>query len=385
MYKNRLIRIVPLAIIGITIILALSSMPAHSYVLNQYSTVMGTEGDRLTVEKPLFTDTNDAVLDSAIATKNNVYAAHFASPPTFYYDLSTYTTAFIGDKNTPIDPTPEEVAEKVADYLRDNLPTIYNDILSKGATMKYARETYSLGAFKGYEIKWVAGDSELDVIAHVDSNLDIVSVSIIVEPGDTALLDKVWADASAYSERIRDVLNNNGIRFSYSVNTENEPYKIEIRGLTYGGHPIIVSAKLGAGLTILRYGRTVGVADDLFSLRDGAVKVLGNFSVSADDVAARAGVPSSSVKAAWLLTSAGLYPVYLVRNYSGDEALYAIYDGVTGDPIDEERAALLGSAGGEEGSAGANAGEVPPLVWAAIAAVAVAGVGAAYVVARRLR
>lgn len=145
----------------------------------------------------------------------------------------------------------EEVARKVADYLRDNLPTIYDDILSEGAVMKYARETHSLGAFKGYEIKWVAGDSELEVIAHVDSNLEIASVSVIVKPGgDGALLDKIWADASAYSEKIRGVLENNGVEFSYSVSTEHEPYKIEIRGLTYGGYPIIVSAKLGAGLTI---------------------------------------------------------------------------------------------------------------------------------------
>lgn len=331
----------------------------------------------------------EAVLDAAKDARINVYIVYFTSPTTYYYDLinydSTYTAAFIGDKNTLIDPAPEEeVARKVADYLRDNFPTIYNDILSKGAAMKYARETYNLSIFKGYEIKWVAGDSELEVTAYVDSNLDIASITVTVKHrGDSVLLDKVWNDALAYSEKIRDVLKNNGIKFTYSVDTEHEPYAITLRELKYEGYPIIISTYFGAGLTITRYGRTVAIADDLFSLRNGAVKTLGNFSVGADDVAARAGASVSSVKKAWLLTAGGLYPVYLVRHYSGDEALYAIYDGVTGDPIDEERAALLGSAGGEEGSAGVAAGDVPSVVWLAIVLAAAAVI--AFVVVKRLR
>ena len=331
----------------------------------------------------------EAVLDAASKTRINVYIVYFTSPTTYYYDLinynSTYSAAFVGDKNTLIDPTTEEeVARKIADYLHDNFPTIYNGVLNKGAVMKYAKETDSLGGLRGYEFKWVAGEAELEVVARVDSRLDLASVTVILKDGEgAALLDSAWGDSLAYAEKVRDVLNNSGIGFGYSVNTEHEPYKIEIRGLTYGGHPIIVSAKLGAGLTIVRYGRTVSVADDLFSLRNGAVKVLGNFSVSADAVAAKAGVPASSVKKAWLLTSTGLYPVYLVRHYSGDEALYAIYDGVTGDPIDEERAALLGSANGEEGQTSTNAGGVPPLVWGVVAAVAVAAIAAVFVAVRR--
>ncbi len=59
-------------------------------------------------------------------------------------------------------------------------------------------------------------------------------------------------------------------------------------------------------------------------------------------------------------------------------SFYALYDGVTADMINEERAALLGSDSDEEDSASAIVDEMPPLAWAAIAVVTVASVTVAF-------
>lgn len=330
----------------------------------------------------------EAILDSARENGINLYVVYFTSPTTYYYDLidynSDYAAAFVGDKNTHIDPTPaEEVAAKALSYLKDNLPSIYN-VLANGAVLKYAKALYDVDGLKSYKIKWVTGNTEVRANVRVNKNLDIASIAITVKHEENdKLLDKIWADAVAYSEKVREILNSSGIEYEYkhSVSPDNE-HNIMIKNLKYKGYPIIVSTKLGAGLTISRYQRTVGIADNLFSLRKGAVRALGNFSIGVDAVAAKAGVPASSIQRAWLLTSGGLYPVYLVKHYSGDEALYALYDGVTGEQISEEKAALLGSAGSEE-PAEPTTGQVPSIVLIVVAIAAVAVI--AFVAVRRLR
>lgn len=57
MHKNKLIKIVPPAIVGTTIISALSLMPAHSCVFNQYSVFLGIDGD-YSISNPLDTVEN---------------------------------------------------------------------------------------------------------------------------------------------------------------------------------------------------------------------------------------------------------------------------------------------------------------------------------------